>query len=449
MKKSTKKLLPVLATILALTPILQAAYKEPASFTKNLRNSSRHRIVYPANGDDTGVLQRAIWSLQGNVGGIVIVKKGNYQIKNLNLGRNVHLLIDPGATLSLAGGPNDRNMMRADYGISNWSVRGGSLNNGNVASRNFKVSFANRRTQDLATLIFCLKTTNGLLSNFTVNDPNKTAFASVELGWSRETNGVPVDVTLRNVHQYQENYGYGVTQLRAGVRCDLVNLRGKGGVPCRFETGWVEMLKNRAGGVYGCKAQNITSEAGQAAVMLFSHSIVNGNIYVDGANSVGSEFTIYYEKGNNFQIVNHMVSTGLSRAEAERRYPDGSFRELKIKNIRGTYRANVPSRYSHLRYYAPSDFYNRVFKPRYPGVDRVPSSAHGTEPAFNGPSISVIGFYGRPRANGGKLITPFNGQSPWAQVRAYNHSSGKYQHGRITSFEKHYPYSQINSRPTR
>lgn len=304
-------------------------------------------------------------------GGWVNVLRGTYQLKNLAMTSNVHYRISAETTIQL---PSNGSVFTATSGQKNWSIR-------SVGGGRFNVSLKDR---DSSRVIFCSDTSNGLFSGVNIQDPDESIFSSVELTWNSSNNKIPTDLTIQNITQDKEEYGYGVMQSQAAQSCDFRNLKGRGGVPVRLETGWIRMLLAKQGGVFGVRATNITSERGQAAVYLFPHSRENGSVFLNFTTSVGSEFTVLNDGGSNFKVA---ADLGISRDQATNRgFAPGSFSRISVGNATGTYRArNVPTRFVHLRNYTRGELTNKVFRG---------STVRGA--SYTGPSIAVYGDYGNP-----------------------------------------------------
>ncbi len=359
MKKTTTAVLAASFTVCCLS--VQAYYSEPASYKSPKKIIRIGDSGYSAGSwDDTAVFNKAITDVANAGGGKVYIPKGDYRAADVQLKSNVHIEIQSGTKITLH--KDGTGIFGMNNNIANTSVRG----------------VGGRWTADLpnyskASVIGMSHVRNGFVQNIDINDPYYTVHQSISIGWNRTTDGTPLDITVGNITQEKEHYGYGVMQSQAGTSMNFYNLKGKGGVPARFETGWKEMNLANRGGVYGVKATNITTEYGQAAVMMQPHTRKCGDVFINGVNAVGSEFAILHEKGGTWKYTAAEI--------AQYNLTTGSFGKLSLGNINGVYKSGgVPTRWAHLDYYPESEF---------PKIDKANNIS-----GYVGPSIAVIGDFG-------------------------------------------------------
>ncbi|QBG47421.1 hypothetical protein EGM51_08465 [Verrucomicrobia bacterium S94] len=359
MIKTTPAAFAVSLTLCGLNT--QAFYSEPASYTAPKKIIRLGDSGYSTGSlDDTWVFNKAINDVANAGGGKVYVPKDSYRAANVQLKSNVHIEIQGGTTITLH--TDGKPIFAMENNIANTSIRG-------VGGR----WTAKLPDYSKALVIGISHVRNGMVKNINVDDPYYTVHQSISIGWNRNTDGTPLDITVGNITQDKEHYGYGVMQSQAGTSMNFYNLKGKGGVPARFETGWKEMNLADRGGVYNVKATNITSEYGQAAVMLQPHTRHCGDVFINGVNTVGSEFAVLHEKGGTWKYTAEEI--------AQHNLTTGTFGNISMGNINGVYKASgVPTRWPHLDYFPESELSK---------IDPADNLS-----GYIGPSIAVIGDFG-------------------------------------------------------
>jgi len=104
------------------------------------------------------------------------------------------------------------------------------------------------------------------------------------------------------------------------------------------------------------------------------HTRFNGNVTVNTATAVGSEFSVLISSGST-----HKYSAAEIRRHNLR---PGKFGNVKVDKARATYwSAGVPTRFAHFQLYSPSEL--RKVRRNNAEIEN-----------FSGPSIAVIGKYG-------------------------------------------------------
>ncbi|MFD2255246.1 glycosyl hydrolase family 28-related protein [Luteolibacter algae] len=393
--KSDVSVLSVTAVISCMIaqPVL-AAYSEPASYTNPPETINLGSVGYETIGwDDSAAFRNAIDDVAAAGGGVVWVPNGDYRLSAVSMKSNVHLKIHKNATLTLH---SETSMFNFTGGIRNTSIRG-------IGGR-FTVKIPDYNS---ARFVYATGVNNMMVTNVDIEDPFETIYSSFELTWDRVRNETPKNLTISNISCLnKEHYGYGIIQAQAASDSYFFNLEGHGGVPVRLETGWTLMNLAKEGGVFNIKATNITSEDGQAAVMMQPHTRSNGDVFLNFIDAVGSEFAVSLEKGGTWKYTAQQI--------ADYNLGTGNFGKVSIGNAHAVYRGSgVPTRYAHLDFYPESELL-KVFR-------------DGNEiEGYSGPSIATFGNHGDANQLITWKITASPGfVNPPISTEDYNHPNSK------------------------
>ncbi|QBG47422.1 hypothetical protein EGM51_08470 [Verrucomicrobia bacterium S94] len=372
----------------------EAGYSEPASYKWPKKVITLGSAGFSTSGwDDSWVFQKAINQVASAGGGRVHVPKGNYRVVNVNLKSDVHITVQTGSKITLH---KEGVMFNMSGDIANTSIRG----------------IGGRFTMEMPDVnnargVLLSSVRNALVSNVNVQDPHQTRYPTLGATWDQNTNKSATDISFGNITQFQSNYGYGVAQFQAVTRGTFWNIKCKNGVALRFECGdWKIMTLSGYGGVFDCKANNTTSEQGQAAIMLQPHVLNCGNVFMNGVSAVGSEFAILNEKGGTWAFTADEIR--------EHNLTTGSFGKLSMGNVNAVYwSGGVPTRWSHLDFYPKSEL-QKIYRE---------NNTSGNV----GPSCAVIGDYGLTRSAHSTWNLSKTGAfvNPIISTRIYHHSDSE------------------------
>ncbi|NJB83667.1 hypothetical protein [Wenyingzhuangia aestuarii] len=304
------------------------------------------------------LLQKAIDDVNSKKnGGSIYIPKGVYNISDVTLKSNVHILIEKGTVLksgrvSVAGanspkGPKKGNgkeesvshakkekkkkvskgkknkkkgdTSKKDKGAKNTkkgevtkgvffvlnAKNGGTEYIENVSIRGvggaFTIDYHNLKSKDRQRAIIVSMAKNFLIENMIVKD-NYTVYCGITLSPSGEKVkdvknwevSRPTFGTIRNITHFRGSPGYGLVQCHGAQNVHYENLYSEGGVTFRLEVG----ANNKNVGVYDLTAKNIINKNGRCAVMLGPHSAKNGIIKVDGVTSISSTYAVKVGDGH-------------------------------------------------------------------------------------------------------------------------------------------------------
>ena len=140
---------------------------------------------------------------------------------------------------------------------------------------------------------------NFLYSDIDVYD-HLTKFSSLTFGALSKSKSeffIPENGEVRNISTYNSHYGYGTVQAQAASNVLFENLHGIGGTTLRLETGLASMNDLQIGGLSNIVGRDISCENGNSAVMISPHSMHNGQVHIDGAQSKSCGFAVRIGKG--------------------------------------------------------------------------------------------------------------------------------------------------------
>ncbi|NME72211.1 glycoside hydrolase family protein [Flammeovirga aprica] len=272
--------------------------------------------------EDIRNFQKAIDKASKIKGGRIIVEKGNYQLKDIQLKSNVHIRCKEGVVFMprLDIQPKVQLIFTvgrfADENISNVTFIG----EGDASQR---PRFYYDRSIAVKCRAFTVgKVTNLYLENFTVSD-DQTVFSAISLNMRKKGTSKadrPKNVTIKNVSIYDASYGYGLVQGNTGENIWLKNLQSVGGVTARIET---HTGREHNVGVDNVVIEDVVCTQGKAAVSLQPHVVDNGIVTVNGAKAIRCEWGVMIKDG--------FISKKLDPAK---KWHNGSFAKgSSVKNV--------------------------------------------------------------------------------------------------------------------
>ncbi|WP_111709806.1 glycosyl hydrolase family 28-related protein [Lutibacter citreus] len=368
-------------------------------------------------------LQKAIDEISSRKnGGNIYIPKGIYDISEIVLKSNVHLLIEAGTILKLGrdsqmGAQIPRGPKGQTREIVNTkgeviqkkdiitgvffkldSEKGGTDYIENVSIRGingaFTVDYHNLKSRDRQRVIVASMVKNFLIQDMIVKD-NYTVFCGITLapsgekkkdvkGWevSRATNG-----TLRNISHYQASPGYGLVQCHGAQNIHFENLYAEGGVSLRLEVG----ADNKNVGVYDLTAENIINKNGRCALMMGPHSAKNGIVTIKNVTSISSTFAVKVGKSH-------------VKKNAPDQTPGYFHNDSSITNVRAIYGTNAQVKGMAIPSYPNAEAYFDSFK------------IFSDYKFFEGPSIGAVEYYPTTFSLKIKNVTmegfPYNNDKP-------------------------------------
>jgi hypothetical protein len=228
------------------------------------------------------------------------------------------------------------------------------------------------------TIFGCGNITNFLISDFIAEDV-KTKFSCICF-YLGANNVYPKNAVIKNIVQYNADYGYGIVQTQAAENVLFKNFDCEGGVALRIETGEKVMNDKQIGGVDKIFGRNISCKNGNAAVMVSPHSMHNGTVDIDGVTSENCGFGVRIGAGF------------VSDKQTNPNLTPGTFTEVKIDNVDATFGFTAQIKKGHFPYIP-------VYHEKHV-VDW--NTAHNTI----GPAIAAVLFSGnyKPAVTIGKVI---------------------------------------------
>ncbi len=254
-----------------------------------------------ASGDaDTDIknFQEAINAASRKKGGRIIVSAGKYQLKDVDIKSNVHILFKKGVEITPRLDLNDSTKAQLIFTagrLKNQDVSNVTfIGEGDISSR---PHFSYDRSIALKCRVLSVgKVTNLYVQNISISD-GQTKFSAISLNLKK--NGTTKDdraknVTIKDVSIDNASYGYGLVQGNVGENLWLKNLQAVGGVAARIET--------HTGREYNVGIDNVVIEdvmctRGKAAVTMQPHVIDNGVIIVDGVKAINCEWGVMIKDG--------------------------------------------------------------------------------------------------------------------------------------------------------
>ncbi len=352
-------------------------YTSPRSYAVAYNLQTHYGVDSSFATDDSAALQQAIDDAWAAGGGKIIIPEGEYSFADIALRSNIHIEISSSATI--------RPTEKAENAGKNYTIfigQSGSaepLENISISSYGggkftFDLRYAGEDYKSLRCILLS-NVQNFELSNICIED-NNTVFAA--LGFTGETiDGVvygPTGGVVKEIENYNSEYGYGTVQIQYGCNILYKNLYGLGGVTLRLESHLTTYYETDCiGYIDGIVGRNISCENGHAAVMLSPHFLENGWVDVRGIDAVACETALLIEGGF---VTDEQAEYGLE--------PGFFSAQSAFRNITATFSATEAQVHpKHFKYMVEEL------------VDLLPSTS--PYEAKSGPSIAVI-YYTAPYA---------------------------------------------------
>lgn len=280
---------------------LRSSYVETIDKHKLVKDFVRDYNARPnSSSDQSEILQNAINEISNNGGGKLIIPKGVYNIANIYMKSNVHILVHNEAVLRLINSGKKTSVCMFIFSteeekgtyIENCSIRG--LNGSYIVDYSFMQPGKNAG----ARFIISRLVKNFLIADAVIKD-NYTKFCGIIFVPAGKTGADKLDVSrpvngeIRNCKIFNADSGYGLCQLHGAQSLYFRNLYAKGGVTLRLESG----AGGRYAGVFDIQAKNIKNENGRAAVMMNPHTTHNGTVKIDSVWSKSSSACLLLHRG--------------------------------------------------------------------------------------------------------------------------------------------------------
>ena len=309
----------------------------------------------------------------GKMGARVIFEPGLYVVNGIHIKSNVHIRLKPNVIIEPdQSNPKKVKKTKLVFGvgrngaIENVSVVG--LGKGTERAIIRYVRESNLPKTGGARAFSIRRVTNLFIQNILIED-DQTRFSGVAFSSQK---GMKIDssraknVTVDFVKQTNAAFGYGLIQSNSGKNLLFSNLHCTGGVTARLETD--NRYSQSPFGVDNVFVKNVTNVKGKAAVYLNPHTVINGNIFVDGAHAIRSQMAIEIRPG-------YKDPTGKGR------YGKDSF----IENVSAVYGLDATVQYSAKKF-IPQCLLSYFKKNTQPDAE----SKKGIK---IGPSVCVIGDF--------------------------------------------------------
>ncbi len=241
--------------------------------------------------------QSAIDTASNLNGGRIIVSHGNYQLKDVMLKSNVHILFKKGVVIT----PRlDQDSIKSQLIFTIGRFANEDITNVTMIGEGDSINrplFIHKRNLAIKCRSFTIgKVTNLYIQNFSVSD-DQTVFSTISLNLRKKgttKNDRAKNVTINDISIDNASYGYGLVQGNVGENLWLKNLKAIGGVAGRIET--------HTGREYNVGVDNVVIEDvmctnGKAAVTMQPHVVDNGIVIVDGAKTVNCEWGVMIKNG--------------------------------------------------------------------------------------------------------------------------------------------------------
>ena len=315
------------------------------------------------------LLQKAIDQLEGDGGGVLLIKKGTYVIEEVHLKSNVHIRVEPGTVFKTKTPKNA--VFRIGYAnaykeVQNWSFK-------STESLPFSFDFTNLNPNDKIRAFQLGNTKNFKLGDFKVID-NNTKFNAIGLSVVGGNPGkFPSFGIIENIDVYNAHYGYGLVQAQVGQDVLFRNLHSTGGVTLRLESGYKGVadryLTDKTITLHNIWGRNISCTNGAHAVMVSPHTLHQGIIDVRDVKSKSCQAAVAIGFGFLSKKKNQ-IATG---------HVPGTFSEKSvIANIHAEYGTNAQVRAARLKFVPCS-------LRKYISTERNPDNE-----SYKAPSIAAI-----------------------------------------------------------
>ena len=326
-----------------------------ANFDKNL--ISDYGVDNDFSTDDSVKFQQSIEEIPSNGGGTLIVEKGNYSLSEIFLKSNVHIVIDSEAVIRPSFRNNQKNYSIFKLGSGTGPIENVSIRGENGTRVNIDLTQNNNPN---VSVFNCGNVFNFMIANFVVED-DYTKFSVVTMGgdFYNDVYAFPKNGIVKNIHNLNAHYGYGVVQTQSASNILFKDLHGLGGATLRMETGYTGLNnlqvvgEPRVGGIDKLVGRNISCTNGNSAVMISPHAMHNGSVDVEGVVSNGAGFAVRVEGG--FVSNKYDQTIGLI---------DGTFESVRIKDVKATFGNQAELKSKHFGYY-PSEIEDPTAKSSY------------------------------------------------------------------------------------
>ncbi|WP_404309535.1 glycoside hydrolase family protein [Neorhodopirellula lusitana] len=359
----------MIAAMLSSGQVSLAEYQAPDSLLNPKQTLTIGTGKYSVDStDDSAVFQRAIDDVHESGGGHVVVPAGDYQLIEVNLKSDVHLLFESGVTIRPFTDAKKGRMRN----VFNLGMKDAVKNVSVVGPEDRVIFDCSAIGDDDEFRAVCMNDCNNFrIANLTIND-NFTKFSSITLGWGGVEDGkakVARNGLIENITADKAHYGYGAIQAHSGESIVFRNIKSTGGVGVRLETGSGKLLESGIGGLFDIKVEDVTSINGQGALMFQPHTIQHGDVVARNIHSDGSEFCVYIAKP-------YVSKKKLGEDTTQKA---GSFRSIKVDGVKAIYRDGpIVTRSVHFECY-PVELHKKIVR-----------ADNGTQPGFRGPSIAAV-----------------------------------------------------------
>ncbi|PKQ65533.1 hypothetical protein BZG02_00565 [Labilibaculum filiforme] len=391
-----------------------------------------------SNTDQSSKLQTALDFISGfknsnKHGGILIIPRGEYFIKEINLRSNIMIACRPGAVFKpyTAGGSKNKITMfnlgdKRNNKIENVGIRG-------IEGGRARIDIPTWETG--ITSISLSKVEHFIISDINFYD-HKTQYCCIGFSPADPADHTdfprPTDGYVGNLSSFNCHFGYGLMQLQTARKIHAENCYSKGGVCYRLETGWnlMNQYSNfNEGGIFDITGHNLKCENGAAAVMISPHSQqCEGTICIEKVNAVSCQEGIqvhagfvYKETKNGTKVYakGYDSSGNLTVTLTPGHFNSQSF----VRNVDVTFGDNAQCRYwPEFAKCMPDEYFNKITVdkingayPEYianiPSIAPVDISSEDVDPNFEGYGYSIdwskttINHHGFKYNNGNTIET--------------------------------------------
>lgn len=263
-------------------------------------------IVSNLNGNcnhlDSAILNNEIDSLSTEGGGVIKIKQGSYCLRDIVLKSNIHLKINPEATIQpdLSGDIRNKNITIFILG-EDFPIRNVAITNLNEDSKNrstwFKSNIPEGNYGGVKFIEFG-NVKNFKLSGLKLTD-NNSKFSNIVLNLpaSLKTDEVSEKGIIKNIFMTNMHVGYGVIQMQTGKTILCKNINGEGGITMRVETGAAGTNLVNEKTVDDIVVRNIYVKNGDAAMNFSPHRVDQGRVDVERVVAINSTHAVQIAAG--------------------------------------------------------------------------------------------------------------------------------------------------------
>lgn len=345
-------------------------YTPPTSFQNTVNVVDDYGVDNDFATDDSDKLQEAIDYLTKNGGGKLIIPKGKYSFRKVEVKSNVHIEIDDEAEIRPTQIDDTKNYNIFSFGktaacknvsITNPEGEYYTINLQHVTNKNVTV-FSLNNAQNFCIADAYIDDVQTKFSCFgfgtvwqNLDKDNDDAFPDLDL----DNNGSPDDPKddtddyyfphnglIKHCKATNTDYGYGLVQVQSAKNVFFKDIWGEGGVTLRLESGYTGLndlqrpdLGLTIGGIHDIYGENIYGQNGNATVMISPHAMFNGKAFLNNITSVNSGFAARVEGG--FVSKKYRQDIGLV---------DGTFEYVSVTNVTATYGGTAQIKPKHFKY---------------------------------------------------------------------------------------------------